>query len=74
MTESPKPLPPKPLPPEPAPAETARSARLRDALRENLKRRKSQARGRAAVDMSPANDDPAPGGAGAVDDNPTPKL
>jgi hypothetical protein len=56
------------------PDETARSARLRDALRENLKRRKSQARGRAAIDLTPANDDPAPAGAGAAEDIPAPKL
>jgi hypothetical protein len=64
MTESPK----------PAASETARSMRLRDALRENLKRRKSQARGRAAFDGSPANDDPAPAGAATAEDTPAPKL
>jgi hypothetical protein len=35
-------------------AETARQARLRDALRANLKRRKAQARGRAAPATDPA--------------------
>jgi hypothetical protein len=34
-----------------------RQDRLRQALRENLKRRKSQARGRGDVTMAPSNDD-----------------
>jgi hypothetical protein len=43
-------------PPEKPPAPDARAARLAAALRENLKRRKAQARAREAA---PA-DDPAP--------------
>jgi hypothetical protein len=41
-------------------AKAAREARLRTALRENLKRRKAQARGRA-------NDEPEPSEAESVD-------
>ena len=41
-------------------AKAAREARLRAALRENLRRRKAQARGRA-------QDDPAPGEAESID-------
>lgn len=47
-------------PPQPrgAPADAARQRRLAAALRENLKRRKAQARGRDAKDrIPPAADD-----------------
>jgi hypothetical protein len=39
------------------PAEKPRKDRLKLALRENLKRRKSQARGRGDVTMPPSDDD-----------------
>jgi hypothetical protein len=42
--------------PEPGP----RQDRLKLALRENLKRRKSQARGRSAITTAPGNDDMPP--------------
>jgi len=54
--------------------DSVRSARLRDALRENLKRRKSQARGRAMLDAPPVTDEPAPAGAGVAEDTTAPKL
>jgi hypothetical protein len=41
--------------------DAARHDRLRDALRENLKRRKSQLRGRATLPTGSAEGDPAPG-------------
>jgi hypothetical protein len=60
----------KPTRPQPA---DGRQARLRDALRENLKRRKLQARGRAttpdewaAVDVAPG--EPATGDEAIVQD------
>jgi hypothetical protein len=37
------------------PAKAARQDRLKHALRENLKRRKAQARGRGPQDASPSN-------------------
>jgi hypothetical protein len=46
-----------------AKAQAARETRLRAALRENLKRRKAQARGRTQREAEP--DDTAPGRAGA---------
>jgi hypothetical protein len=43
------------------PGKDSRQDRLKLALRENLKRRKSQARGRGDVSAAPSNaDDPAP--------------
>jgi len=59
---------------KPVGRESERAARLRDALRENLKRRKSQARGRAALDAQPITKEPAPAGAGAEEDPTAPKL
>jgi hypothetical protein len=47
---------------------------LRDALRENLKRRKSQARGRAALDVEPIIDESEPAVFGANEDLTAPKL
>lgn len=46
-------------PPQPqgAPADAARQRRLAAALRENLKRRKAQARGRSAKDPVPSASD-----------------
>lgn len=42
----------------PAPRDpSGRAARLREALRENLKRRKTQARGRAGAEPEPAGRD-----------------
>ena len=38
-------------------AERLRRARLGSALRENLKRRKAQARGRSEVETAPADDE-----------------
>lgn len=48
-----------------------KAERLRTALRENLKRRKAQARGRASVDPAPmgmARSDPAVGAGTAADE------
>jgi hypothetical protein len=42
------------------PAKEARQDRLRQALRENLKRRKSQAKGRDAFTMAPSSADNVP--------------
>jgi hypothetical protein len=39
------------------PAKNPRQDRLKLALRENLKRRKSQARGRSDVTLAPSNED-----------------
>jgi hypothetical protein len=39
------------------PAKNPRQDRLKLALRENLKRRKSQARGRSDVTVAPSNED-----------------
>ena len=52
-----------------SPAATLREQRLRAALRENLKRRKLQARGRAASPESKGRGDPTPsdGGDGKKD-------
>jgi hypothetical protein len=41
-------------------AKNPRQDRLKLALRENLKRRKSQARGRSEVTMAPSNRDVSP--------------
>jgi hypothetical protein len=41
-------------------AKNPRADRLKLALRENLKRRKSQARARSHVTMAPSNDDDLP--------------
>jgi hypothetical protein len=41
------------------PAKDPRQDRLKLALRENLKRRKSQARGRSDAGVAPSNDDDA---------------
>jgi hypothetical protein len=41
------------------PAKNPKQDRLKLALRENLKRRKSQARGRSDVTMAPSNGDDA---------------
>jgi hypothetical protein len=60
-------------PPNDARPDAARSARLRDALRENLKRRKSQARGRAAAPTDSVTGDPQPADAGVAEDRSTPK-
>ena len=47
------------------PVKNSRQDRLKLALRENLKRRKSQARGRSDVTIAPSNgDDVAPRGVG----------
>jgi hypothetical protein len=47
------------------PKKAQRQDRLKQALRENLKRRKSQARGRSDVTIAPSNgDDVAPRGIG----------
>jgi hypothetical protein len=43
--------------PEQHPREDSRQDRLKLALRENLKRRKSQARGRGEMTAAPRNDD-----------------
>jgi hypothetical protein len=50
--------------------EAARRARLREALRENLKRRKSQLRGRAEATHAAAGPVDADGDAAADDDGP----
>jgi hypothetical protein len=42
------------------PAKNPRADRLKLALRENLKRRKSQARARSHVTMTPSKDDDLP--------------
>ena len=47
-----------------SPAATLREQRLRAALRENLKRRKLQARGRAASPESKGPGDPTPSDGG----------
>jgi hypothetical protein len=47
-------------PPRKPPAEADRAARLAAALRENLKRRKAQARAREAPPAQDAPADPAP--------------
>jgi hypothetical protein len=61
MSNTPSPAPPDPALPDPAPPDrSSRASRLREALRENLKRRKAQARGRAGADA-----EPRPGRAGA---------
>jgi hypothetical protein len=39
------------------PSKDPRQDRLKLALRENLKRRKSQARGRSGITVAPSNDD-----------------
>jgi len=44
-------------PPAEKPRQIPRADRLKLALRENLKRRKSQARGRGDVTMAPSDDD-----------------
>jgi hypothetical protein len=44
-------------PPAENPRKKPRADRLKQALRENLKRRKSQARGRGDVTMPPLDDD-----------------
>jgi hypothetical protein len=44
-------------PPAENPRKNPRADRLKQALRENLKRRKSQARGRGDVTMPPLDDD-----------------
>jgi hypothetical protein len=44
-------------PPAEKPRKNPRADRLKLALRENLKRRKSQARGRGDVTMPPSDDD-----------------
>jgi hypothetical protein len=47
--------------PKQDPREDSRQDRLKLALRENLKRRKSQARGRSGVTVAPSEcDDPSP--------------
>jgi hypothetical protein len=47
--------------PKPDPREDSRQDRLKLALRENLKRRKSQARGRSEAAIAPSeHDDPSP--------------
>jgi hypothetical protein len=47
--------------PKQDPREDSRQDRLKLALRENLKRRKSQARGRSSVTAAPSeHDDPSP--------------
>jgi hypothetical protein len=43
-----------------SPAKNPRADRLKLALRENLKRRKSQARARSHVTMAPSKDDDLP--------------
>jgi hypothetical protein len=49
------------------PAKNPRADRLKLALRENLKRRKSQARARGGATMAPSNgDDVSPHGAGGT--------
>jgi hypothetical protein len=45
--------------PKKGPGNNPRQDRLKLALRENLKRRKSQARGRSDVSRPPSNDDEA---------------
>ena len=57
-------------PPKPDSASSPRAARLREALRENLKRRKSQARGRAAQASETAPDEAPPAGAAESDREP----
>jgi hypothetical protein len=59
---------------KPAHPDVARSARLRDALRENLKRRKSQARARAVQVTDLTIDGPEPTGSGAEKDATVAKL
>jgi hypothetical protein len=63
---------------KPAHPDVARSARLRDALRENLKRRKSQARARAVqvtVQVTDLTmDGPEPTGSEAKEDATATKL
>jgi hypothetical protein len=47
--------------PKQDPGEDSRQERLKLALRENLKRRKSQAKGRSAATVAPSeHDDPSP--------------
>jgi hypothetical protein len=47
--------------PEPDPGQGSRQDRLKLALRENLKRRKSQMRGRSGAAIAPSErDDPSP--------------